>query len=411
MHLRNFWLTLAGVGGFVLLAAFVWVHGTFVSWFLFYFYATLAFFEGVGRFVSLRGLAVERQVSATRVGVGDRITVTVSLRRTGPWAMLWPLLWVRVHDNVTDDWSQYVRPGTLFAQPMWLRHWTLNYTFEAPARGMYALGDIAVETGDLLGLMRWRRTFPGMDKVLVYPQTTRVVGWQGAVSRQFGQQQGTGRRFFESNHFFGVRAYVPGDRMSRIHWPASARSNLLHAKDFELAVSNDVLVIPDFSAASFAGARDPLLELTVTITASLLRTLSESGKTFQLILGGRQAVTLPPGTGSAHLMRAFDLLTAVEPDGPVAFSHHLAQSCQRHGQSSARLIISPLLTVETATLAATACAGSPIDWFMPIRPTDPDPNAPAMDRLLASGVGLYVLDSPERLGSLRKEGAHRAATP
>ncbi|MFK4998500.1 DUF58 domain-containing protein [Bacillus sp. N9] len=90
----------------------------------------------------------------------------------------------------------------------------------------------------------------------------------------------------------GVRQYQPGDRFAWIDWKASARTNNMMSKEFELRRSNDLLFILD---------RTPThsFEEIVTFAASSVTAILYSGGQVGLLSVGAEKTFLPIKGGNA----------------------------------------------------------------------------------------------------------------
>ena len=103
----------------------------------------------------------------------------------------------------------------------------------------------------------------------------------------------------------GLRNYVAGDSLKRIHWRASAHVDNLIVRQLETATSRDWWIFVDLDNISQAGIGDhSTLELSIVLAASLaLRGLREYRKV-GLALAGPHFVRLEPRvrsrSGLAH---------------------------------------------------------------------------------------------------------------
>lgn len=91
----------------------------------------------------------------------------------------------------------------------------------------------------------------------------------------------------------GLRDYVPGDRLSRVHWSSWLRLRRLQTKEFESEGAPPALY--RFNTMPGPGTEDRLSQL-----AWLVRTGLRRGRSVGLVLPGE---TILPGTGAAHRRR------------------------------------------------------------------------------------------------------------
>lgn len=404
MRLKGILLLGGSIGLIPALFVFAMVNGGFLSWFLFYFYMVLFVYEIGTWFTTLTGVYAERSISATRLSAGQTLKVTVKIEHRG-W---WPIVWLRISQELPRKWRFQTQGKGQVVQPLWARSVVFPYEIKGLERGVYVLGHTMLESGDVLGILRRRRVFPHHHEVVVYPSVVSVRGWAGTRPEESGLRQPTRRRAEESTNVLGVRDYVPGDRLSRIHWPASARRGILQAKEFELHVTGELLFVPDLSISSFDG-RASLFELEMTITASLMKYSYELHRRFGAALHGEKLTSFPAGTDEALLMRCMEALAMAEPNGKIEFVQSLVRMAQEAPSGTTLVVISPRLDREAAVAAAMARRNSTIEWFAPVERTNLTEQERLGLRMLQSArVNVHLVRSPEQLAALQRGGVERA---
>lgn len=401
-------LTLSGVILFwLLLFVFARVQGAFFSWFLFYFMTAVLLYEVAVASYGLRGIEVERELSADRLSAGQTLEIRITLKRSG-W---WPHFWVRIRDDLPERWLHDEHDAERVLLPLWQKNRSFVYEIRNLQRGVYRIGETTVGTGDVLGLVRRERHYQRTNEVLVYPRVVPVRGWSGYHPEELGLRQPTRRRVEESTTVLGVRDYIPGDRLSRIHWPASARRGELQTKEFELHVTSELLFIVDAARSSFqTGPRDRF-ELEMTIAASLMKHAFDLKRQFAMTMHGSRVVSLPAGSTQALLFRALQELAMAVPDGRTDFASSFARIAQEAAQGTTLVVMSPTVSRESAAAAGTVRNRVTVEWFMPVGgPKLTDAERQGLQMLATAGVHVYLIPSSEQLGSLLRGGIHRATS-
>jgi uncharacterized protein (DUF58 family) len=88
----------------------------------------------------------------------------------------------------------------------------------------------------------------------------------------------------------GVRDYLPGDPLSRVHWRATARTGELHSKLYEPSTIVGATILLDFHVTSHPKHHEPFRsELAVTAAASVANAVYEMGQQIGLVTNGRDA--------------------------------------------------------------------------------------------------------------------------
>jgi uncharacterized protein (DUF58 family) len=272
---RGWLVFLVGTGGAWLLA-YIWVH-------------------------SLRkALQLERKVHLAWAQVGDSVPeeLTVSNRSR------MPAVWLEIADISEAVETPLRLVADVEAQGSLRRHPV--HAFKR--RGLYRLGPTRLRTGDPFGIYRLSLVDAHSSSVLVTPPQVNLShlpiasgGWAGDRERQ--------RRALERHlSQAGVRKYLPGDSLRRIHWPATAHSDSLIVRPLESAASGDWWLFVDLDAAAQAGSGlHSTLELSIVLAASLIRRGLAEHRRVGLTMAGPGLVRLEPHSDPAHtwqLMRA-----------------------------------------------------------------------------------------------------------
>ncbi len=107
------------------------------------------------------------------------------------------------------------------------------------------MGPTRLVVSDALGLFQAERSFPAERTLIVLPMVfplREVLQPPGFLP---GGQVIRRRSLEITPHASGVRAYVPGDPMRRIHWPTTARRGQLIVKEFEQDPQAEVWIFLD----------------------------------------------------------------------------------------------------------------------------------------------------------------------
>jgi uncharacterized protein (DUF58 family) len=100
-------------------------------------------------------------------------------------------------------------------------------------RGAFALGPTRISTGDPFGLFRSSQEIAAEQTLIVLPMLFEIKSFLFPPGLLPGGQVIRRKSPDITPHAAGVREYVHGDAMKRIHWPTSIRRNQLMVKEFE----------------------------------------------------------------------------------------------------------------------------------------------------------------------------------
>lgn len=382
------------------------LQGGFLPWFLFGTVAVLALYEGLTAWLPLRRVTVARRLSARRLSSGQPLTVQITVQRGIPW----PLAWWRAADQLPAAWDGRATGAQQITLPLWGRTWTFTYRISHLPRGVYTLPGVLLEAGDLLGLFSRTRTCSCHEEIIVYPQVVPVRGWMGHRPEERGLQQATRRRSEESSNVIGVRDYAPGDRLSRVHWPATARRGVLQAKEFELHVTGQLAFLPDLSRRSFHRTDPSVFELEMVIAASLMKYAADARRPFTALFHRAGLTSLGPGADDALLFRCLFELALARPDGGVDFPTTLRRVAQEIPVGATLVVLSPDIGRDAAVAADLARRRVQMEWFVPLAgPALSPAQREGLAALAAARVDLHLIRTPEQLSDLRAGGVEHVA--
>ncbi len=253
-----------------------------------------------------RGLSIERKIHLAWATVGESVHEQLKVINKS-WL---PAIWVEIVDAsdtleapirlVTDVGSHSTRtrrPSHLFKR-----------------RGLYSLGPTRLRAGDPFGIYTITLMNQHASSILVTPpllplKQIRISsgGWSGDDKRSRGAIE---RNISDA----GVRDYIPGDSLRRIHWPASAHFNSLIVRQLDAAASRDWWIFVDLDKAVQVGTgQDSTLELSIVLAASLAARGLREHRRVGLALAGPKLIWLEPRSDPAHRWRILKALSMAEP--------------------------------------------------------------------------------------------------
>lgn len=313
--------------------AFGKFQGGFVPWFLFYVTLSLTLYVIAVAFGALRRVEVTRELSSKRLTAGDTLRVTIRYRIRSHFPLSW--LFFREESSL-----KHPRQGNL----VFGLHRTgeITYSLTRMPRGRHLFEGIEVSSGDLFGFIKKQITAGAREEVLVYPRVRPIRLWPTANDRNTGHSFSLNRISENVTSVVGVRDYVPGDRLNRIHWKATARGQGLKVKEFEYRTTNDFLFMLDRRRWSY-GKQQEVFERAVSLTASLIAYAIERRFSAGLISCGKKRTALPLGRSQDHMLRLFEHLATVEADGKEPLSQTVLRDSVYLPAGATLVIVTPLL--------------------------------------------------------------------
>ncbi|MBC8001918.1 MAG: DUF58 domain-containing protein, partial [Opitutaceae bacterium] len=158
-------------------------------------------------------------IVVTRVGdrataeIGDEFEVRVTVHNQGRWRVPWLI----VEESLPR--AAMTQNPRLRVKGRTLQLWQLpagsakqlSYRVRIDMRGLYQLGPLLIESGDLFGLHRRYRIATEPHFVLVLPRTIEMADYDLASRRPMGEVRISHRLFEDPTRINGVRPYQIGD--------------------------------------------------------------------------------------------------------------------------------------------------------------------------------------------------------
>jgi uncharacterized protein (DUF58 family) len=273
-----------------------------------------------------------------------------------------PKLWLEIDDFSTLPWHTVSRVISLGRKST--DRWQVRTL--CTQRGRFRLGPMLLRNSDPLGIFRMERALSGSGYIVVYPLTVDLPSFQPSISDLAGGEARHRRTYQVTTNAAGVRDYVPGDSLNRIHWPTTARLNRLMAKEFELDPTADVWIYLDLNADVEGAlpwtpeAPEPGMfalhsvtrqrsqfelpptttEYAITATASIARYFVLRNRAVGLSAQATTREFLQADRGERQLNKVLEMLAVVEATGSLPFAQLIATDGVRLNRNDTLLAVS-----------------------------------------------------------------------
>ncbi len=295
---------------FVLVALAVAAFSTGIDFLFFLLYLALAIGAGAWLFArrGLHGVRADYRVINPRTHVGEVLQALYRIENGDRLAKPWVELW-------NDSTLPTSLPGRAVDLPgRARRQWLAKVALTR--RGSYRVGALRVRSGDPFGLFSTEMTIGQATNVVVFPEVVPLPGWRLPPAPIDGSTPMRRRYEAVSTLVSGVRPYVHGDAINRIHWLSSVRHGELHVKEFDLEQAADLWITLDLDRGVHAGiGTDASVEAAVTIAASVaMRTLADN-RAVAMTASARRMQVHQPDRGPRVEQKLLHLLANVQADG------------------------------------------------------------------------------------------------
>lgn len=274
--------------------------------------------------LSLRGIRVERRLPGELfAGHPNRLVLRVhnDQKRTTAFA-------VSVEDWIQGDEGPEAAGRTFALRIGPGEHADRSHAWSPKRRGDFSFDHVRVSTRFPFGLFVKSAELEAPARALVYPEVDDVALLpEETRGRESDDRNGSSR---SGDDVAGLREFVPGDGLGRVHWRRSVRSGRLLVGEREGEASSEVEILIRAADGQTAAA----IEDRIRLAASEVVAHLDAG----LRVGLRSPrVRIPPATGPAHRREILTYLARVQPaelTSPASIDRALASSAR--GRGSAR---------------------------------------------------------------------------
>ncbi|OXM15505.1 DUF58 domain-containing protein [Paenibacillus herberti] len=255
------------------------------------------------------------------LAAGETLQVQLQFRLPG----IYPVPYVLVMERLERNGGTAI-PFEVSFVPNVKRAGIAEYETPPLRRGLYRFLPTVCITKDIFGFIEHTGSFHEEGSFSVRPRTITLYGWdrirRGAKGHFSHAAEPRSSR--ETTQINGIREFMPGDRLSRIHWGATAKTGQWKSKEFEREALPRTIVLLDAYRSADAGAAERF-ETAVSAAASLFEHGMRRGTSMGLWCSSAIPTALKARSGGDQLHRAMQLLTEVDNNG----SDKLAQAILR----------------------------------------------------------------------------------
>ena len=312
---------------------------------------------------ALRGINVDRQARSLRASVGDIFEEHFEISNTS----LIPKLWLEVANESNIPFATGSRILTFLRSRQkriyTARTWLTN-------RGGFPLGPTVITSGDPFGIFRVSRRYPATSSLMVLPMLFPVSEFLTPPGLLPGGKAIRRKSIDITPHAAGIREYVAGDPVKRIHWPTSIRREQLMVKEFEQDPQAEVWLFLDTHKNSHvAKAGDnhdapPIddllllkrrkvklppstLEYSISITASLAHYFIDQRRAVGLVSAlGRTFKVIPAERSERQEAKILEELAFLQAESTYTLPGLVTAQMGQLPQGSSAILVTPMIWPE-----------------------------------------------------------------
>lgn len=335
---------------------------------LYYQLAYLWIFLYIGSWIlaknSLSGLSLKRSSRTLRAQVGQIFEERFDLQNNGRLLRLW----VEVRDESEIPGSEGSRILTMIDGKQGRSYLART---RLTRRGVFPLGPTILASGDIFGLFPVKKEIKSGESLLVYPHMVEIRVFPDPPGLLPGGEALRRRTHQVTPNAAGVREYMHGDSLGRIHWLSSARRDQLMVKEFELDPMADVWIYVD--AYKFHQYSLPVKEeeyhpvsllhpgsdvklppeteeYGISAAASLARLSLRRGRSVGLVAAGQQLTLIAPDRGGRQLGKILEALALLKASGTMPLRTLVESQVKHIMRGSTVILITPSANRDTSIL-------------------------------------------------------------
>src|SRR5512138_2554795 len=240
-------------------------------------------------------------------------------------------------------------------------------------RGGFPVGPTVLKVSDPLGLFRVERRFPEGRSLVILPMIVPIESFLAPPGMIPGGAVIRRKSTDITPHASGVREYVAGDPMKRIHWPTSARRGALMVKEFEQDPQAEVWLCLDAqqkvqSQKEFETPAMPLenllfsrkpkltlapstLEYEISIAASLAHYFIVARRAVGVVTEDRSYAVLTAERSERQENKILETLAFISGKGDLSISALVSTQARQLPQGSTVILITPSTSLELIVAA------------------------------------------------------------
>ncbi|MCL4528450.1 MAG: DUF58 domain-containing protein, partial [Chloroflexi bacterium] len=240
-------------------------------------------------------------------------------------------------------------------------------------RGAFPLGPTTLLVSDPLGLFRVKRKFPAEKTLVILPLVYPITSFLSPPGLLPGGHVIRRKAMDVTPHAAGIREYIPGDPMKRIHWPTSVRRGQLMVKEFELDPQSEVWLfldaqkeaqahkpfeMPEIPIEKLLFSRRPklalppsTLEYSISITASLAHYFIAQKRAVGLVTRDIAYTMISAERSERQENKILETLAYLEGKGDLSIAALVGAQLKQFPQGSSVILVTPTVSPDLLVAA------------------------------------------------------------
>jgi uncharacterized protein (DUF58 family) len=319
---------------------FLLFQGGKLSFMVFIIVSVLCIYLGLGQWSGIRKSKGVRTFTETNpnniLEAGVSLGIKIKLEIPG----FWPVPYVLIKDHLKrHNGGDQIFEASII--PDWKRTGMIEYKTPPLRRGVYHFTKTDCSTEDIFGFFEHKASLNLDHSFSVLPQRAKISEWKKLQKMLKGMHHHStsSRTVRETTQINGAREYNYGDRLSRIHWNATAKTGVIKSKEFERESLPKTILILDRAEKHYENKEQ--FELAVSVAASLIEYGAKSDLAFGLLSTGAESTYFEPKYGHSQHNHMLNHLIITEADGKFSLDQILKERTRNLQPGTFVAVISP----------------------------------------------------------------------
>jgi len=309
---------------------------------------------------SLRRVFYTRTLSSARVFFGETVDLTLDVSNRKPL----PLPWLQIDDEIPADLKLLKGKTDVSHLPMnvvlnnlfslsWYHRVKRHYPLECRQRGHYSFGPATLRTGDIFGFFVHQQEISQRDHLIVYPRIVPLARLHAPSNQPMGEIRIKSYLFQDPLLTQGVREYIYGDSLKRIHWKSTARRGELQTRIFEATTTVDMAIFLDVRTVNEPhwGSNPDKLELAIITAVAVANEALAHGYRVGLYVnqyrhGTGNLIRLAPSQNPGQFRQILETLATVREIEALPLARFIAGESRLLPWGSSLMVISAAPSAE-----------------------------------------------------------------
>ncbi|MEJ6951723.1 DUF58 domain-containing protein [Natronospora cellulosivora (SeqCode)] len=278
-----------------------------------YFFLAVHIFLILYHYNIEKNLLIIHQISESHIFLHEEIECKIDIINKGRI----PILFLEVEERIPLKLSTKREKRVIFLAAGEKKSWQIK--LNGRKRGFYQIGPVEWKSADIIGYKLSKGEVDKKD-LLVFPRILKLEELGLPSKLAFSDIKCSLPIYKDPYQVVGIREYVSGDRLNKIHWKATAKTGELQVRKNPSTVSLEAALILNLDQDDYGlKMLERNTDLAITTAASLAYYLNEIGQSFSFITNGyspyddyKEAIRHSLGSGETHLQEVLESLAMIQ---------------------------------------------------------------------------------------------------